>query len=165
MRGNRIVIGLGLDAPAIVRPVIPVEQHRGEAGDEPVGNLARRPGVVVLRFRQDRSQRRAAAAQDVHRMRRGRQVLQHRPQHHRQATQRLEFLAVLIELRQRRQSPVKQQVGHFFESGMLGQRNDVVAAVVQVVAARARPNRSPYRRPPRRTGDGFLALLAAEMTS
>jgi hypothetical protein len=105
VRGDRVVIGLGFDAPAVVRPVIPVEQHRREAGDQPVGNLARRAGIVVLRFRQDRAERRTAAAQDIHRMRRGRQVLEHRPQHHRQTAQRLQLLLVLVELGQGGQRP------------------------------------------------------------
>jgi hypothetical protein len=135
MGGDRVVVGLGVDPPAVVRPVIPVEQHRGEAGDQAVGNLARRPGIVVLCFGQDGSQRRTAAAQDIHRMRRGGQILEHRPQHHRQSAQGLQFLAVLIELRRTGQAPVKQKVGDLLETRILGERDDVVATVVQVVAA------------------------------
>ena len=132
--GDRVVIGLGFDAPAVVRPVIPVEQHRPEAGDQPIRNLARGTRVMVLRFGKNRAESRAAAAQDVHGMCGSGQVLEHRSEHHRQTTQGLEFLLVLIELRRTRQAPVKQQVRHLLEGGILGQSRHIVPTVVQIVA-------------------------------
>ena len=133
--GDRVVIGLGLDPAAVVRPVIPVEQHRTEAGYQAVGNLARRTRVVILCLKQNRAKGRIAAAQDIHRVCRGGKFLQHRSQPHRQSTQGLEFLLVLIELGETGQTAVEQQIGHLLESGMLGQGNHIVTTVVEVVTS------------------------------
>ena len=41
MPADRIVVGLDVDAAAVVGVVVPVEQHRAERGHQPVGDVAR----------------------------------------------------------------------------------------------------------------------------
>ncbi len=40
MAADAVVVGLDLDAPAVVGEVVPVEQHRAERGHQPVGDVA-----------------------------------------------------------------------------------------------------------------------------
>ena len=86
------------------------------------------------RLRQHRAQRRAAGAQHVHRMRVGRDALEDVLHGRGQAAQRLELLLVGRQLGRGRQLAVHEQVGDLLELGLLGEVEDVVAAVVQVVA-------------------------------
>ena len=84
---DRVIIGLDLDAFAVLAPVVPVEQHRAERGHQPVGDVARARDAVVFTLRHRRAQRRAAGAHDVHRVRRRRQLLQHLAHHRGQPAQ------------------------------------------------------------------------------
>ena len=52
-----------------VAEVIPVEQHRAEAREQPVGDVARAGRAVVVLLGQHAAERRHAGAQHVHRMR------------------------------------------------------------------------------------------------
>ena len=49
---DRVVVGLDVDPPAVVAPVIPVQQHRAERGHQPVGDVARAGRAVVVAFGQ-----------------------------------------------------------------------------------------------------------------
>jgi hypothetical protein len=71
-----VIVGLGVDALAVVAVVVPVEQHRAHRGHQPVGDALRaRLGVVVL-LRLDRAQHRNPGAQHIHRVRLLRHPLQ-----------------------------------------------------------------------------------------
>ncbi len=73
-----VVLGLDLDALAGVAEVIPVAEHRAEAGEQAVGDVARAGGVVIVPLRQRAPERRDAGAHHVHRMTGGGQLLEHR---------------------------------------------------------------------------------------
>jgi hypothetical protein len=45
---DRIVVGLDVDALAVVAAVVPVEQHRAERRHQPVGDVARAGRAVVV---------------------------------------------------------------------------------------------------------------------
>ena len=88
---DRVVVGLDLDAPAVMREVVPVEQHRAERRHQPIGDVARAGAVVVGASGQHAAERRDAGAHHVHRMRRRRQRFQHPLHRRRQPAQRLEL--------------------------------------------------------------------------
>ena len=48
MPADRVVIGLDLDALAVVREMIPVEKHRGDRGEKVVGDVAGSGFLVVV---------------------------------------------------------------------------------------------------------------------
>ncbi len=76
MTADRIVVGLDFYAPTGMRKVIPVEQHRTEAGHHPVGKVARLAELVVQVFRKHGTQSGTPGAQDVHGVRVCRDALQ-----------------------------------------------------------------------------------------
>ena len=135
--GHRVVVGLDVDAATAVREVIPVAEHRSEARHQVIGDLARTRGVVIIGFGQHAAQRRRAGAHDVHGMRGRRQLLEDGAHGRRDAAQVLELGLVGGELLSVRQFAVDQQIGQLFELAGLGHFEDVVAAIVQVVAAAA----------------------------
>ena len=51
VRADRIVVGFDVDAAAVVRVMVPVEQHRSERGHQPVGDVARAGLIVIMGFR------------------------------------------------------------------------------------------------------------------
>ena len=57
MSADGIVVGLHLDALAVVGVVMPVEQHRSQRGHQAIGDVARAWQVVVVGFGQDATQR------------------------------------------------------------------------------------------------------------
>ncbi len=134
MAGDRILARFDADAPSGVTEVIPVAQHAAEGGEQPVGGFAGAGGSVRGLFRQRAAERRNARAQHVHRMRRCRQCLQHLAHHLRQPAQGLQLAFVAVELGLRRQLLVHQQVGDFLELAARGDLQDIVAAVMQIVA-------------------------------
>ena len=67
---------------------------------------------------------------------------------------------VALQLRRVRQLAVHQQVRDFFELALVREIEDVVAAVVQVVAAAAHRAERGVARGHARQGDGFLRLEA-----
>ena len=77
MAADAVVVGLDIDADAAMRVVVPGQQHRPERGQQPVGDLARTGGRVVVLFRQHAAERRHSGAHHIHRMRRRRQRFQH----------------------------------------------------------------------------------------
>ena len=143
MRGDRIVVGFHVDAAAVTGEMPPVQQHRAEARHEFVGDVARFRGRMAVSFGQYRSQHRTARAHHVHRMRVGGHQFQRVLHDRRQAAQALQLGLVGLELRGRRQHAVDQQVRDFLEGRARRQVVDVVAAVMQVVAAA--PDRAQAR--------------------
>ncbi|MOA47269.1 hypothetical protein D3C78_1698900 [compost metagenome] len=91
-------------------------------------------------------------------MRGGRQCFQHCFHRRRQAAQRFQLLLVAGEFGLVRQLAVYQQVGHFLEFGIGGQVQNVVAAVVQVVAAAANGAQLGIAGGDAGEGDGFLGF-------
>jgi hypothetical protein len=93
-----VVVGLHLDAPAVVRVVVPVQQHGAEAGHQSVADVARRGHGHAVLFRLQGAEHGAAGAQHVHRVRRRRQLFQRRLERRRQPAQGLELFLVGGEL-------------------------------------------------------------------
>ena len=48
--GDRVVVGVGLDAPPTVAEVVPVAEHRAEASDQPVADLDRGARILTGPF-------------------------------------------------------------------------------------------------------------------
>ncbi len=156
MRADRIVVGLDLDAPAVMAEVIPVQQHRAERGHQLVGDVARARNVVVVLFRQGAAERRYAGTHHVHRVRSGGQAFQHRLHVRRQAAQHLQLGLVALQFAAVGQLAVHQQIGDFLEFAGIGHIQDVVAAVMQIVAGAAHRAKRSVARGNTRQGDGFL---------
>mmetsp|Transcript_26303 Transcript_26303/g.62418 ORF Transcript_26303/g.62418 Transcript_26303/m.62418 type:complete len:241 (+) Transcript_26303:1497-2219(+) len=132
-----VVVRLHLDAAALRAPVIPVQQHGAQAGHEPVGDVAGAGQAVVVLLGQDAAQRRHAGAHHVHRVGASGQAFQRLFHTGRQAAHGPELGLVGAQLGARGQLAVHQQVGDLLELADLGDVQDVVAAVMQVVAAAA----------------------------
>ena len=92
------IIGLDIDPPPVQREVVPVEQHRPQRGDQPVGDLARPIGIVAGRLRQHAAENGDAGPHHVHRVRGGGNGLQHRPHRRRNAAQHAELRLVASKL-------------------------------------------------------------------
>ena len=118
-------------------------------------------GRMAFALRQHRAQHRAAGAHHVHRVRVGRHQLQRFGDDRRQAAQALELGLVGIQLRHGRQRAVHQQVRDFLEGRLRGQVVDVVAAVMQVVAAAADRAQRGVAGGGAGQRDGFLGLRSA----
>ncbi len=134
---DRIVRRFHLDALAAAREVMPVEQHRSERRHQPVGNIQRRLRRMRLRLRLERAEHADTDAQHVHRMRAGRQLLERSLHARRQTAQAAQALLVVLQFGARRQLAVQQQIRHLFELALRRKIEDVVAAIVQVVAGAA----------------------------
>ena len=131
---DAVVVGLHVDPLAVVGVVEPVEQRGTEAGHQPVGDVACARLVLVVLLRQHAAERRDGGAHHVHRMRCGRQRLQHLLDRGRKAAQRAQLRLVAGEFgarRQRRRAPAGRRSPR---TRTLGDVEDVVAAIVQVVA-------------------------------
>ena len=135
VRGNRILKSLHLDAPAVARVVMPIQQHRSHACHQRVGNPPRAALLVALALRQHATKNRNARAQHVHRMRRRRQQFQRLLYRSRQTAQRPQAGFVCRKLRHIRQLAVHQQVRDLFE---LAVRRKVLDVVTRDSADRCR---------------------------
>jgi hypothetical protein len=132
MAGEGRLVAARVDADPAAMELVPVHQHGREARQQPLGDavlLHRRVG-----FRLDAADERAGRAQDVHRVRGGRQHLE-------RALQRLRKCAVggdaapePFEFLPPRQFAVEQHVRDLGVRGEFRQLSDVVAAVVQPLA-------------------------------
>ena len=133
MRGDVGVVGLRLDALAVLGEVVPVEQHRRERSDEPV---ARRDGALAGQagFRLQAAQHGAAGPQHVHGVRLGGQQFERGLELVGQPAQFREQRAVLGQLRAGGQVAVEEQVGDFLKPGLGGKVFDSVAAVGEAEA-------------------------------
>ncbi len=87
MGGDRIIVGQHFDALAAVREVMPVAQHRSQARQQPVSQVAGSCGIVPARLRHQAPQRGHPGAQHVHGMAGGGQLLEHRAQRRGQCAQ------------------------------------------------------------------------------
>ncbi len=113
---------------------MPVHQHRTEAGQHPVDQIFRHGFAVRFRFLFACAEHRAAGAHHVHRVRIRGDRLQCLPHRLRQAAQRFQLGPVGLELGGVRQCAVDQQMRDLLELGLVGEIQDVVAAIVQIVA-------------------------------
>jgi hypothetical protein len=134
MTADRVVIGFDVDPLAVMAPVIPIEQHRSEARHQSVGDVARAGRGVIAFFGNDCTEHRDRGAHDVHRMRGGRNLLERDFDGRRDAARINEFRLVGRELAYRRQRAVHEQIRDLLEFADIGDVEDVVAAVMQIVA-------------------------------
>ena len=132
-----VVIRFDFDALAVVAVVVPVQQHRAEARHQAIGNVACAGGVVVVLLGQHGAEHRHAGAHHVHRVCGGGHPFQCCLHVGGQAAQGLQLGLVGRQFGLVGQLAVHQQVGDFFKLARAGQVEDVVAAVVQVVAGAA----------------------------
>lgn len=114
--------------------MVPVKQHAAQAGHQAVGDIARTWKVVVVFLRQRAAQGGDTGAHHVHGMAGGGQLFQRSLYAAGQAAQSLELGFVGLEFGLCGQLAMYQQMGDLFKLADLGNVQDVVAAVVQVVA-------------------------------
>ena len=96
---DRVIVGLDIDALAIVAPVVPVQQHRALRSEQAVGGITRARRAVVLFLGQHGPERRDAGAQHVHRVGGRRERARGLLDRFGQAAQRLQVGLVSRELR------------------------------------------------------------------
>ena len=104
----------------------------------------------------DRPQHRAGGAQDIHRMRGRGNLLQHGADRGRHAAERLQAAAVGLELGPVRQALVDEKMRDLLVGRIPREVGDVVAPVVEVVAALADGADRRVARDDARERDGFL---------
>ncbi|KIU01597.1 hypothetical protein QU38_00815, partial [Staphylococcus aureus] len=108
-----------------------------ERGHQPVGDIARVGQVVIVRLGQHAAQRRDARAHHVHRTRGGGNRLQRFLHRTRQPAQLAQLLLVRDQLRRGRRAAMDEQVRDLLELAGLGEIENVIAAIMQVVAGTA----------------------------
>ena len=116
---------------------MPVEEHRGEGGDEAVSDVAGRFRGVGEGFGLQGAEDGDAGAKDIHGMGGGGEALECGAEGGGQAAEGAEFLLVGGELGDVGKGAVNEEVGDFFKDGVGGEREDIVAAIVEVIAAAA----------------------------
>ncbi|SAK99853.1 hypothetical protein AWB76_07796 [Caballeronia temeraria] len=156
-----IVVGFDFDAFAVVRIVVPIEQHRAERRHQLVGDILRARHVVIVLLGQDRAEHGDAGAHDVHRMRGRGNPLERGLQVRGQAAQRLQLGLVRLQFGGVRQLAVHEQMRDFLELGRSRHIENVVAAIVQIVAGLADGAQRGIARGHARQRDGFLRLECA----
>jgi hypothetical protein len=134
---DAVVVGLDLDASAVMSEVVPVEKDAAERGHEAVGEVEGGVVGVGLGFGLDGGEHGDADAEDVHGMGGGGDLLEGDLDWLGKAAQAAEALLVVGELVRGGEMAVEQEVGYFFELAVGGEVEDVVAAVVEVVAVAA----------------------------
>ena len=139
---DAFVVGLHLDTPAIERVVIPVKQHGAKARDQAVDNMARLGLGVIVFLRQATAEHRAAGSHHVHWMRGSRQDLEGLSDGRGQSAQRPQLMLISSQLRSARQLAMHDKVGYLLELAGLSKIEDVIAAIVQIVAG---PAHGTYR--------------------
>ncbi|MCY1225688.1 hypothetical protein D9M72_378910 [compost metagenome] len=132
-----IVVGLDVDALAVVAEVVPVEQRGAEGSHQLVGDVAGARMVVVILLQGQAAQHGNCGAHHVHRVGGRRQLLQGGLDAGRQAAQGLQLGLVAGQFGDVRQLAVHQQVGDFLEFAGGGEVENVIAAVMQVVTGTA----------------------------
>ena len=158
MAADRVVLGFDVDPHTALCPVVPVEKHRAERRHEPVGYIPGSGWIVRLALRQHGAQRRDRRAHDVHRMRSRGDALQRLAHRRRDAAQRPEPGLVLAELGQSRQLAMHQEMGDLLELATVRDVEDVVAAVVQIVAGAAHGAQGGVAGHDPGQGDGLFGL-------
>ncbi len=143
MTGDGFVVGLDRDALAGAGEVVPVKEHRRQAGQEPVGGLAYAGygGGVAAGDREnfclEVAEEGAAGAQHVHGMRAGRDEFERGPQRRREAAEPLQLAPVGREPGRRGEGVMDEEVRDLLVRGLGCDFVDVVSPVVQVVAGMA----------------------------
>ncbi len=139
MPARGVVVGLDFDAPPGPGKMVPVAEHRPGRGDKPIGDVARACGGVVRRILPDSSQ--PSADTPVRSTSIGCAVdgicsstARSRGERPRSPSMRRLYAA---SSRRVGQLFVDEQVGDFLELAVLRDVEDVVAAVLQVVAGAA----------------------------
>ena len=107
--GNRVVVGVGLDASPAMAEVIPVAEHRAEAGDQTVADLDRGSRVLAGTLREHGAEDGAPRAQHVHRVSARRDQFEGVLDDGRQGSQTTQPRLVLAQFGGRRQFPVDEQ--------------------------------------------------------
>jgi hypothetical protein len=130
VRADRVVVGLDGDALAVVGKMIPVEKHRGEAGEESVGDVAGAGLGVGIVLRKAAPEGGDAGAEDIHRVGRGGQGFERGEHGGGQAAEGAELDFVGFELLAGWERSMDQQVRDLLEFAVRGEVEDVVAAVV-----------------------------------
>ena len=141
----------GIDTHAFVGEAVPVSDDGREHRQHTV-DLVVLLAEVLLGFQV--TQHGATGTHHVHRVGVFGDLLQHQFQGIRQGAQALELGLVGIQLGLVRQLATQQQVGHFFELGVVSQIGDVIAAVGQAGTGFANG-----------TQGGFASYLAAQACS
>ena len=137
-----VVVGFGVNAHAVRVKAVPVQKHRRQTRQQPVGRVFLRRKIAL---RLDVAQKGHARAQHVHRRRVRRDQLKHRLQRFGQTPIGLDSGDIGIEFRPGRQFALEQQVGHFQERRLGREIADVIAAIGQagaLLADRAQGGRS-----------------------
>jgi hypothetical protein len=158
MRADRIVVGAHLDAPSAVREMMPVAQHRAETREQLIGDVARTLDGMGIGLGDDAAQRRHAGPQHVHGMTVGGKLLEHGAHRRRKPAQRMQFGFVGPQLGRRRQPLVNQQMRDFLELAARRHIENVVAAVMQIVAGLAHGAQRRVACRDARQRDRFLRL-------
>ena len=131
------VVRFAFDAATVMAEVIPVQQRRTETGDQAVGDVARAEDGLPFFLGQHTAEDRDGGAHHIHRMRRRRQLLQHVLQHGRQSAQGFQFRFVGVQFFPVGKVAVDQKMGDFLEFANIGDIENVIAAIVQIVAGTA----------------------------
>jgi hypothetical protein len=93
---DRVVVGDRVDAFSGILKMKPVQEHGAERSHQPVGDVPRALGRVLLVLGLERAEHRAAGPHHVHRMRALRQLLQRPLQGLRQPAQALQLALVFF---------------------------------------------------------------------
>ncbi len=116
---------------------------------------------MIVGLRHAAAEGRDAGAQHIHRMAGRRELLEHGGHRCGQRTQPLQFRFIGCKLRRIRQSFVHQQVGDFLEFALRGDVENIVAAIVQVIAGPADRAQGGVAGHDAGQSDGFLRFECA----
>jgi len=137
MLGDAVAARFHLDTAAMTREVVPVEQHRRQTSQQYIGNVARACFIVIRSFRPHAAEHGDAGAQCVHGMRRAGNQFQRLLDGGGQSAQAAQASAIRGKLRLVGEFAVDEEIRDLFKLAVRGQVGNVVAAIVQVVAALA----------------------------
>jgi hypothetical protein len=134
MPADGIIVGNELDALAVMAVVIPVNQHRAEAGHQAIDYSARSLDIVIVFLRNLASQRGATGSHDIHRVRACRQLFEHSFNRIGKVAHRFQPCLVSIQFVLGRQFFMYDQVGDFLEFAGFRDIENIVTAVMQIIA-------------------------------
>jgi len=134
---DRVVLGLDKDPLPAMTVVKPVRQHRPERGNQLIRDRSGTCHVVVVLLRHQATQSGSAGAEYVHGMGRRRQRLEDGAHCGRQPAHRSQPDLVLLQLHLVGETAVHQQVRDLLELARGSDLQNVIAAIVQIVAGAA----------------------------
>ncbi len=135
MHGGGIVEWFHFNAPAVVRVMVPIEKHRAHRRQQCIRDGPRGSLAVVRTFGLQAAENRDSCAQHVHRVSRGGKQFQGLFELLGQSAQRSQPCLIGGKFRGIGKLAMHQQVGHFLIVAVRGEVPDIVAAIVQIVAA------------------------------